>query len=81
MVTDVRPLSGKGMEAGSMSPQHSDWPMKAMVQKKNESGEWEDYGQIAGVNYAEVWIAKREDPSQWRVIEILVPEEEEEEEK
>lgn len=49
---------------------HTEWPMTAVVEHKNAEGEWEHYSQISSVKDAEVWIAKRAQPEEWRALAL-----------
>jgi hypothetical protein len=49
---------------------HTEWPMTAVIQRRNAEGEWVHYSQISTVEDAEVWIAKREVPGDWRALPI-----------
>ena len=49
---------------------HTEWPMTAVVEHKNAEGEWEHYSQISSVKDAEVWIAKRPNPAEWRALAL-----------
>ena len=49
---------------------HSEWPMTAAVERLNDKGEWEHYSQISTVKDAEVWIAKRSNPAEWRAVAL-----------
>jgi hypothetical protein len=34
------------------------WPLEAVIEKKNEKGEWEFAGDIRSVELGEAWIAR-----------------------
>lgn len=46
----------------------SEWPMRAEIHFLTDEGEWQHYAEIATVEHAETWIAKREDPTRWRAV-------------
>lgn len=50
--------------------EHSEWPMTAVIEHRNAEGEWVHYSQISSVADAEVWIAKRATPADWRTHAI-----------
>lgn len=49
---------------------HDEWPMTAVIEHRNTEGEWKHYSQISSVADAEVWIAKRDNPADWRTHSI-----------
>lgn len=44
----------------------TDWPMTADVYEKKD-GEWKWAGAIHSVKDGEAWIAKRDNPEDWKV--------------
>lgn len=51
---------------------HDEWPMTAIIHKKDADGEWKHYSQISTCEDAWAWIAKRPDPENWRAYELPV---------
>jgi hypothetical protein len=51
---------------------HDEWPMTAIIQKRDDTGEWRHYSQISTYEDAVKWIAKRPDPENWRAYSLPV---------
>ena len=50
-----------------MSPQFSEWPTEADVYRLTD-GEWKWYGSIRSHDHAQTWIAKRDNPDEWKSV-------------